>query len=397
MGALDRAGYRSAELYLDAAKQKHIETGKFWTLQLQQAARQARRACQRGRGPAKQAHPLPLKEVSKLPNTAEETACGGPSFPIRSTLLASWWLLREIEAQSAEIDRITIDQNEKLVHWRLPSSKADWRALGAVRTHSCACSEMKTADLCPFHLMVAQVTWAKQNDTKFLFFSTDKMQTTKAGWADTFETIARQLQIPTETAQGARKFTGHSARASGAVHLANTQIELWRIQLFGRWGSNVFQQYVRDAPLSQLQGLAQEATLKSSLAAARAELSALLAQARSAPTLQASSGLKSQPVTCMADCESAAQLTPQSASQTACKFVINRATHGKVHKVSNNDKYTPHHMWHTHCFWHFARCSADYSLTDHFPEGGSECAKCFKHPHRVKTDDESSSSSSSKP
>lgn len=58
MGALDRAEYRSAELYLWTAKSIHIARGHEWTAQLIQAARRAKAACKRGRGPAKQAQPL---------------------------------------------------------------------------------------------------------------------------------------------------------------------------------------------------------------------------------------------------------------------------------------------------------------------------------------------------
>ena len=78
----------------------------------------------------RQAQPLPLLQLSVLPSTAEPMAKGGPMFPCRSTLLASWWLLREIEASAAELTHITVDTDFKVVHWRLPSSKADWQALG---------------------------------------------------------------------------------------------------------------------------------------------------------------------------------------------------------------------------------------------------------------------------
>ena len=114
MGILDQANYRSAELYLDAAKQRHIELGYGWSHQLAQAARQARRACRRGRGPAKQAQPLPFKKVVQLKDQPNPSVSHGPCYPIRSTLLASWWLLREIEASNAQISHISIDQQGKL-------------------------------------------------------------------------------------------------------------------------------------------------------------------------------------------------------------------------------------------------------------------------------------------
>ena len=125
--------------------------------------------------------------------------------------------------------------------------------------------------------MVEQVKWAKAKRHSFLFCAETGAQTTKSGWAGTFEAIAQKLKLKLVGPTGLRLFTGHSARATGAVHMARTQIELWIIQLFGRWGSEIFKQYVRDAPLEQLHGLAL-----ASLASARAELSAILAATREA-------------------------------------------------------------------------------------------------------------------
>ena len=160
MGALDGAGYRSAELYLDAARQKHITSGYQWSQQLALATRKATRACKRGRGPAKQAQPLPL---AKLPEASQQKAPAhpqGPQFPVRSTLVISWWLLREIEASSAEISHISEDTENQLIHWRLPSSKADWQALGATRSHSCCCIDGMVDHKCPYHALSAQLEFA---------------------------------------------------------------------------------------------------------------------------------------------------------------------------------------------------------------------------------------------
>ena len=378
MGALDRAGYRSAELYLDVAKQAHIE-GRPWTQQLALAAKQAIRACQRGRGPSKQAQPLPLAEVAKLPDQQEPLVHGGPSYPIRSTVLVSWWLLREIEASAAEISHINIDMAAKLTHWRLPNSKADWKALGATRTHTCSCSAMQPTSLCPFHCMIAQVSWAESIKSQRLFPSTGGNETTKQGWADTFEEIAKKLNLKIQSPTGLRLFTGHSARATGAVHLAQTQVELWRIQLFGRWGSDCFKLYVRDAPLNQLHSLAQETSLPASLTSARAELGAILQATRHLQNQQAHSSIQDQPVAALMDCEAASPLASPITASAAESFVLNRAVNGKLHRIAEHSPTTPHHMWRTHCFWYFARFLADYELLGSNMTSAPKCAKCFKH------------------
>ena len=92
MGALDGADYRSAELYLDVARQRHITSGAQWTQQLALAAKRATRACQRGRGPAKQAQPLPLANLHQVSQQMAPAHPQGPQFPARATLISSWWL-----------------------------------------------------------------------------------------------------------------------------------------------------------------------------------------------------------------------------------------------------------------------------------------------------------------
>ena len=49
---------------------------------------------------------------------------------------------------------------------------------------------------------------------------------TKAGWADTFQGLAQQLGLNLCHPNGARCYTGHSARVTGAIHMAKNNIEL---------------------------------------------------------------------------------------------------------------------------------------------------------------------------
>ena len=252
-GALKRAGYRSAQLYLDTAKAVHAANGHPWTEQLAQARRFAIRSLKRGLGNPKQAGGLPLAQLAKLNCSQEPMADEGPQWPVRATLLASWWLLREIEASRAKQSHISIDRADHKVTWRLPSSKTDQAALGAYRSHRCACG-IGPRSLCPYHLMADHLD-SLSPDSDWVFTTPAGEPPSKQGWADTFQALAKMLGIPTHHANGARAFTGHSARVSGARHLASTQVELWRVQLYGRWGSNVFIHYIQDAPLAQLDSL----------------------------------------------------------------------------------------------------------------------------------------------
>ena len=134
MGALDRAEFRSAELYLWTAKSIHIERGHEWTAQLIQAARRAKAACKRGRGPAKQAQPLPLSDLHRISDQLSP------------------------EASFAKVQHIQFEHRLKIVHWLLPSSKTDWQALGCARTHACACSDgIDPANLPPIDGRICEV------------------------------------------------------------------------------------------------------------------------------------------------------------------------------------------------------------------------------------------------
>ena len=200
---------------------------------------------------------------------------------------------------------MTIDKDHRLAHWRLPHSKADWEILGATRTHPCTCGSSSSSDpLCPYHAMVAQLEFA-QPSGPFLFPTSRGSQPTKIGWVATFEWVALQLGEPLVTPTGANRFTGHSGRATGAVYLAQTQVELWRIQLFGRWGSEAFKLYRSTSSLVTASLACARSIVHTALANAKAELAAIFAQIKSSRDLLANQPIASQPMQCLVDCEAA--------------------------------------------------------------------------------------------
>ena len=330
-----------------------------------------------------------MESLSLLPLHEPPVAAGGPTWPARSTLLISWWLLREIEASRARKKHITVDSTIKKITWMLPSSKTDQAALGAERSHTCSC-EFSRPSLCPYHLIVAHLQGVR-DDNDYVFTTDDAQQTTKRGWADTFQQLATQLQLPVQAANGARLYTGHSARVSGARHMASSQIELWRIQLFGRWGSEVFLHYIQDAPLAQLNLLAQEVTAQQSLQNAKAELAALLraaAAAGPAIALPAPQMLE--------DCEAAAERL-EDPPLSSSEFIRNSNGGGKVHRVLDKDELQHPRNWRTRCGWHFARDHTHHSWLSAAEvenvTSKSKCHKCF--PELAARPSSSSSSSDS--
>ena len=133
--------------------------------------------------------------------------------------------------------------------------------------------------------MVDQIAWVRSSFPSLgedapVFPSVSGSPPSKQGFADTYQWAGKQLGVPVVGPTGLRLFTGHSGRATGAQCLAGLGVALWRIQLFGRWGSDAFVLYARDAPLSNLHRLAEETSLSASMASAKSELATLLKQAQ---------------------------------------------------------------------------------------------------------------------
>ena len=367
MGGMKEAGYRSAMQYLDLAKQEHIGRGHSWTEQHRLAYRVCARSCRRGLGPAKQAAALPLGDLAKVP----EELCrvtSGPRYPVKATVVASWWILREIEASRARVRHVRLDFSTRTASWLLPSSKTDVAALGATRKHSCSCSVLPP-EICPFHCLAALVG-------------------AKAGWADTFQKIAAHLQIPLCLQNGARAFTGHSARATGAQFQASRGIELWRIQIFGRWGSDVILRYIRDAPLASLAELALESGHAEDIRRIRHELDALLHHSRHVLAIPEASWRDEVP--CM-------PAKGPVLSRSRHHLVLNTAIGGKLHRCLTDLSVARNALnpngWRACCLWPFASGDAQFKWvsTGH---KGRKCKHCFPEQRKAPSGSSRSTSSS---
>ena len=353
--------------------------------------RKAKRSAERDLGASKQAQPLDFELMANAsPDLA--TSEKSPARPGKSVLIASWWLLRGIEASNAKWQHVTVDRARLRVHWVLPNSKADPAALGATRSHSCSCQSTSNT-MCPYHLLVDQVEFAQQMDENiqgWLFPCQDGSKPSKAGWACIFKQIAAAEGLSTAQLNGAEKFTGHSARVSGAQHLAKANIELWRIQLFGRWSSEAFLRYIRDAPLQNLYSLANEASLQQSIQAAKSELQRL---GRDISEMKNQIGVQLQATQEMFEEVEPVETTETSADPAKDSFVVNLAFAGKVHRIlAWGNELHPRH-WRTRCNWHFGRGHTAYMTAPSVPNG-TKCRRCFRIRETESNSSVSNSSSS---
>jgi hypothetical protein len=72
----------------------------------------------------------------------------------------------------------------------------------------------------------------------------------------TFWFAAKVFKEELWTSSGALRFGGHVLRITMAMYLGKLGVDIWRIQLLGRWGSSAVLRYVRESPLQNLHSLA---------------------------------------------------------------------------------------------------------------------------------------------
>ncbi|CAK0856481.1 unnamed protein product, partial [Prorocentrum cordatum] len=252
---LKAAGYRSAVTYLQTMKQEHARLGHAWTDQLSLEMAAAKRSCERGLGPPRQAPFVDLDKVAAS-ETAVAVPCGPqgseePLEPYLAFAVLTFWLMREIEGSTAKLGAASFAPGPHgccgTATLDLPVSKSDQSALGKQRAHGCACPAA-----CPvLHLRRAAAAAATAGSARAegarcdwpLFPTAGGAHPSKAGMVRACTRVVGAAGLEVVP-------TGHSPRVSGAVRMAMSGVEIWEIQLFGRWGSSAILSYIRESPLA---------------------------------------------------------------------------------------------------------------------------------------------------
>ena len=291
LGAVLKAGgYRSAETYLQAYRTAADRAECPFGASELRAVRDATRSCKRGLGGPVRAMPLPFERLgdAALPDEDSPWVARGPVGPKNAVLLGSWFLMREAElagAKAHNIKVVTRGSRPPLVQWSLPASKSDQQALGVARIHGCCCSSTPRRR-CPVHSAWDQLLILEErfpscfagralrdeatppvctDDSLPLFPTIEGQVCGKAEVSETIIEAAKKLDVPLETPDQSEKVSGHSLRATGAQGLARAGLELWAIQLMGRWGSDAVKLYVRDAFVGASEGWARKAVEQADL------------------------------------------------------------------------------------------------------------------------------------
>merc|ERR1712194_741824 len=97
------------------------------------------------------------------------------------------------------------------------------------------------------------------------FPTSDGKVISKERMTETIVESARLLGVALASADGSGRVSGHSLRATGAQGLARAGLDVWAIQLLGRWGSTSVLYYIREVPLELSASWASRAVQQRSL------------------------------------------------------------------------------------------------------------------------------------
>ena len=246
-------GYRSAGLYLSTIKKEHVKRGHDWSQALALEATEANRAFDRGKGPNKQSGHIDIDAAIKSGGFTAvwPPSVHGPALPFHALAVSTFWLMREVELSTAQLGSITLVEGVGcgVAHVNLPVSKGDVHALGKVRSHCCCCS---TTDSCPVWALkrLYEDALDRAGGHANLCWRDAPLCPTSAGGYPTKEGVVDCCEVIGDRyGKIGGKLTGHLGRIGGAIRMALAGLELWRIQVFGRWGSSAILGYIQDAPV----------------------------------------------------------------------------------------------------------------------------------------------------
>ena len=386
--ALKKGSYQSADSYLSLFRVRAEREGYVLDAAMLRLIKDTVRSCNRGRGTPIRPMGLLFDRLGELLRVGDsEWAAEGPVGPGRAVLLGAWFMMREQELATTRAALVTLREGRggilPTVSWSLPASKNDTEAAGVTRSHGCCCSSERSW-LCPYHAAKDQVVMLKVRfpssfrqgvpDLDLPFFPTVLGGVvTKSGMTETIVTAAELLKVEKQTADGSERVSGHSLRVTGAQGLSRAGLDVWAIQLLGRWGSDAVLTYVRSVPLQKSAEWAQK-VMANALENKMEEK--VTEKAKAVTVAHASSCVGKVELDMTKELKEAREadmvrLTPPAAS----KFV--RSARGAFHKVGLTDDGTS--TWTSACGWRFSPSEATVFASD-LPRDAHYkflCAKCL--------------------
>ena len=186
----------------------------------------------------------------------------------------------------------------------------------------------------------------------------------KTGFVNTVAELARRTGTPTVDLLGRTTVGEHVWRVTGSRHLAALDVPIIVIKLLARWGGDVVERYVADAPLTALTKIYINKVAAYDVAARG--LAGGLVSGRGQAVEDQVRRLRGVPETTSLanqDAELGARFTPFVASIT-----------GKVHLVSSPPRLARTDLERTPCGWVY-RCSP-HTLLEEVPVQAHCCKQC---------------------
>ena len=140
-------------------RSKHIENGHEWCQLLQHTSAWVTRSVLRGIGPERQSCSFDVRRLCELPRTPAPMVKLGPCNPIHMAILATMFLLREVEATPARVSSWNLSVPDKEFTWHLPGSNSDHLAMGVRRMLPCFCDLDSLP--CPLHIALDHLQWLR--------------------------------------------------------------------------------------------------------------------------------------------------------------------------------------------------------------------------------------------
>ena len=233
---LKSSEYKAGVTYLSEYKIMAIETGVYWSQQLQRAYTQATRALNRAKGPPKKA-----KEVEEdrwftaCKAEMNEVQRGAVHFPALLFAFATTWMLREVELAAIYKEDIVIEEKELLVALTLRITKGDQEAKGLKRTLQCSCrGECNWQRPCPYKITKATLEAVP-------------VEVDKLVCGDGEGEVSKDQLIGAWRKCFGKGISGHPGRRSGALQYIRKGWQVPQVAYLGRWKSNVILQYAEEA------------------------------------------------------------------------------------------------------------------------------------------------------
>ena len=263
--SLKRGHYRSAALYFSAVfgHQMRVLTMPVDEF-CKQAAKSFVRSVTRGMGPAQLKDSFDIRLLARVavPPSIEAFDPATPEHVRDVAILASWFMLREIEVAAARCSHLRL--SDTAVSLMIPVHKTDQMGSLTTRSLQCAC-RVRAHDLCPFHAAGRHLRRVQAQDNfeqpvaHPLVPDAQGRTMTKADMIDMFRLVigatGETLERPDERDVSVPRFGGHVFRQ----FLSRQHIPVSTIQLLGRWTSSAIERYLQAAPLVQLPRVSQTA------------------------------------------------------------------------------------------------------------------------------------------